>query len=65
MSAQNGSALPQEASELAGKGKGKAADQAPVQDHAMDEEEDDEDEEEESGPEEVRFFFVAFMRPFN
>ena len=46
----NGSAIPEQTSEIAGKGKGKAAEQ-PTQDIGM--EEDDEDEEEESGPEEV------------
>ena len=60
MSAQNGSALPQQASELAGKGKSKATDQPPAQDHAMDEDEDDEDDDEESGVEEVRFTSVLY-----
>lgn len=52
MSAANGSARPQEASEIVDKGKGKAVDDAPAQDHSM-EEDDDEEDEEDSGPEEV------------
>ena len=52
MSAENGSAVPQEASEIADKGKGKAADPISTRDQSMDDDEDDDDEED-SGPEEV------------
>ena len=48
----NGSAMPQEASEILDKGKGKSAEQ-PTHEMRM-EDDDEEDEEEESGPEEVR-----------
>lgn len=50
MSATNGSAVPQEASEIADKGKGKSVDTAPSHDMM---EEDDEESEEESGVEDV------------
>lgn len=47
----NGSAMPQESSEIQDKGKGKSVEQAPQQPAF----EDEEDEEEESGADEVRF----------
>ena len=48
----NGSAVPEQASELLDKGKGKSTEQPT---HEMSMEDDEDDEEEESGQEEVRF----------
>lgn len=48
----NGSAMPEEASEILDKGKGKQVEQPT---HDMSLEDDDEDEEEESGAEEVSY----------
>jgi hypothetical protein len=52
--AANGSAMPDEASEILDKGKGKSV-EAPALDMAM---EDDDDDEEESGVDEVRYTYV-------
>ena len=51
MSASNGSAIPQEASQIIDKGKGKSVDTTPS--HDMMEEDDEDSEEEESGVEDV------------
>jgi hypothetical protein len=51
MSAANGSAVPGDAGEVTGKGKGKAVDQTPAQDMSMDE--DDSSDEESANEEPV------------
>lgn len=52
MSATNGSAIPQEASEITDKGKGKSVE--PAASHEMMDEDEEDSEEEESGVEDVR-----------
>jgi hypothetical protein len=52
----NGSAIPEQANQLADKGKGKATEQ-PVHDMGM---EDDEEDEEDSGAEEVSLRILSY-----